>query len=208
MARKTKKTKEDTKKDLSEKAEKESNVKKEDIEVKEEDIEKKEEKSKSKAGKKSTEKTEVSKEKELQEKADELNDKYLRLYSEFDNYRKRTIKEKLDLSKTASEDVISELLPVMDDFERAIISTTNSNDCEAVKEGVKLIYNKFKGVMEKKGLKPIIAIGEEFDTDFHDAITYIPAPSEDLKGKIVDEIEKGYLLSEKVIRFSKVVIGN
>ena len=201
MKRKTKETEENLKKDMTKKTAEKSNVKKEDIKVKDEE-------SKSKAGKKSTKKPKVSKEKELQEKADELNDKYLRLYSEYDNYRKRTIKEKLDLSKTASEGVISELLPVLDDFERAIESTTDSNDCEAVKEGVNLIYNKFKGIMEKKGLKPIIAIGEEFDTDFHEAITYIPAPSKKLKGKIVDEIEKGYLLSDKVIRFSKVVIGN
>ena len=196
-----KKIKKDTKKDMTEKTAEAINVKKEDIEVKEKE-------SSAKGVKKTTKKSKVSKEKELQEKADELNDKYLRLYSEFDNYRKRTIKEKLDLSKTASEGVISELLPVLDDFERAIESTANSNDCDAVKEGVNLIYNKFKGIMEKKGLKPIIAIGEEFDTDFHEAITYIPASSKDLKGKIVDEIEKGYLLSDKVIRFSKVVIGN
>ncbi|MCD4789691.1 MAG: nucleotide exchange factor GrpE [Bacteroidales bacterium] len=144
---------------------------------------------------------------ELQEKIDELNDKYLRLYSEFDNYRKRTIKEKIDLSKTASAEVISDLLPVMDDFERAIKSTKDSDDCDAFKEGINLIFNKFKGVLEKKGLKPIEAIGKEFDTDFHEGIAYIPAPSEDLIGKIVDETEKGYMLNDKVIRFSKVVIG-
>jgi len=100
-----------------------------------------------------------------------------------------------------------DLLPVLDDFERAIDSTADSNDCSAVKDGVNLIFNKFKGILEKKGLKPIESKGEEFDTDFHEAITQIPAPSKDLKGKIVDEIEKGYMLNDKVIRFSKVVIG-
>jgi len=163
--------------------------------------------SKSKAQQKNTDSQEVSKEKELQEKIDELNDKYLRLYSEFDNYRKRTSKEKLELSKTASEEVIIELLPVLDDFERAIKSTEDSNDCAAVKDGVNLIHSKFKGVLTKKGLTAIESIGKEFDTDFHEAITQIPAPSKKLKGKVVDEVEKGYLLNEKVIRFSKVVIG-
>jgi molecular chaperone GrpE len=147
-----------------------------------------------------------SKEKELQEKIDELNDKYLRLYSEFDNYRKRTSKEKLELSKTASEGVILEMLPVLDDFERAIKSTEDIEDCAAVKDGVNHIYTKFKGILVKQGVTPIEAIGNEFDTDFHEAITQIPAPSKDLKGKVVDEVEKGYLLNENVIRFSKVVI--
>lgn len=144
---------------------------------------------------------------EWQEKAAELNDKFLRLYSEFDNYRKRTAREKIEMSKTASEDVISELLPVLDDFERAIKSTEESTDCEAVKEGMNLIYNKFIGILDKKGLKPIEAIGQDFDTDFHEAITYIPAPSDDLNGKVIDEVEKGYTLGEKVIRYTKVVIG-
>ncbi|RLD62085.1 MAG: nucleotide exchange factor GrpE [Bacteroidetes bacterium] len=150
---------------------------------------------------------EISKEKELQDKVDEINDKYLRLYSEFDNYRKRTSKEKLELSKTASENVIIELLPVLDDFERAIKSTEDSNDCAAVKDGINLIHSKFKSVLTKKGLTAIESIGKEFDTDFHEAITQIPAPSKKLKGKVVDEVEKGYLLNEKVIRFSKVVTG-
>jgi len=153
------------------------------------------------------EETKDSKKQELQEKVDEINDKYLRLYSEFDNYRKRTSKEKLELSKTASENVIVELLPVLDDFERAIKSTEDSNDCAAVKDGVNLIHSKFKGVLTKKGLTAIESIGKEFDTDFHEAITQIPAPSKKMKGKVVDEVEKGYLLNEKVIRFSKVVIG-
>lgn len=144
---------------------------------------------------------------QLELKIEELNDKYLRLYSEFDNYRRRTSKERIDLGKTASAEVITDLLPVLDDFERAIKSAAETQDCEAVKEGVNLIYNKFKGILEKKGVKAIDAIGQEFNTDFHEAITYIPAPGEDLKNKIVDEVEKGYLLGDKVIRYSKVIIG-
>ena len=158
--------------------------------------------------KKSARKTKATKEKELLEKIDEINDKYIRIYSEFDNYRRRTAKEKIELNKSASEDVIVDLLPVLDDFERAINSTADSDDCDAVKDGVNLIFNKFKGVLEKRGLKPIESKGEEFDTDFHEAITQIPAPSKDMKGKVVDETEKGYMLNDKVIRFSKVVIGS
>ena len=148
------------------------------------------------------------KNKELQEKIEELNDKYLRLYSEFDNYRKRTIKEKQDMSKIASADVIKDLLPVIDDFERSIKFSEDTDNIEAVIEGVKLIYTKLKGILETKGLEVIDAKGKEFDTDLHEAVTNYPAPSEDLKGKIIDEVEKGYLLGGKVIRFSKVVVGN
>lgn len=157
--------------------------------------------------KRSSKKSKQSKEEELQDKVNEINDKYLRLYSEFDNYRKRTIKERIELSKTASEEVIIDLLPVLDDFQRAITSNEESEDCNAIKDGINLIYTKFKGTLEKKGLKPIESKGNEFDTDFHEAITQIPAPTEDLKGKVVDEVEKGYQLHDKVIRFSKVVIG-
>jgi len=157
--------------------------------------------------KRSAKKEKLSREKELEAKVNEINDKYLRLFSEFDNYRKRTIKERIELSKTASEEMIVDLLPVLDDFERAIKSNEESEDCDAIKDGMKLIYNKFKNTLDKKGLQPIEATGNEFDTDFHEAITQIPAPSDDLKGKVVDEIEKGYQLGDKVIRFSKVVIG-
>jgi molecular chaperone GrpE len=149
----------------------------------------------------------VKKEEELQLKLDELNDKYLRLYSEFDNYRKRTIKEKLDITLTASEDVIIDLLPVLDDFERAVKSSGELQNCDTVKEGITLIQNKFKSILEKKGLKPMETAGMPFDTDFHEAIAHIPAATDDMKGKVVDEIEKGYLLNEKVIRYAKVVIG-
>jgi len=145
-----------------------------------------------------------------QSKCDELNDKYLRLYSEFDNYRKRTQKEKIEFSKTASEEIILSLLPVLDDIERALVSTLKTNDGMEVvpKEGLQLIYQKFKGLLAQKGLESIPSVGEVFDVDFHDALTNIPAPSEDLKGKVVDEVEKGYKLNGKVIRYSKVVVGN
>jgi molecular chaperone GrpE len=163
--------------------------------------------SKDESKKKSSKKDKKSELIEWQEKAAELNDKFLRLYSEFDNFRKRTAREKLEMSKTASEEVIADLLPVLDDFERAIKSTEESTDCVAIKEGMNLIYNKFISTLNKKGLKPIEAIGQEFNTDFHEAITYIPAPSDDLHGKVVDEVEKGYTLGDKVIRYTKVIIG-
>lgn len=145
-----------------------------------------------------------------QTKYDELNDKYLRLYSEFDNYRKRTQKEKLELSKTAGEEIITSLLTVLDDFERALAnSLKDERQLEIIPaEGIQLIYQKFRGLLNQKGLEAITSLGEPFDVDFHDAITNIPAPSEDLKGKVVDEIEKGYKLNGKVIRYSKVVVGN
>ncbi|NTV84273.1 MAG: nucleotide exchange factor GrpE [Bacteroidales bacterium] len=148
--------------------------------------------------------------KQWQAKCDELNDKYLRIYSEFDNYRKRTQKERIELSKTASEEIILSLLPVMDDLERALTSTLKTADNMEVipKEGLQLIYQKFKGLLVQKGLEVIPAIGEDFSVDFHDALTNIPAPSEDMKGKVVDEVEKGYKLNGKVIRYSKVVVGN
>jgi molecular chaperone GrpE len=137
----------------------------------------------------------------------ELKDKYLRIYSEFDNYRKRTAKEKIELSKAANEELMVALLPVLDDFERALKSFEKVQDIEAVKEGVKLVHNKFTRTLENKGLKPMEAIGNTFDADQHEGITQIPAPSDDMKGKVVDEVEKGYYLNEKLIRFAKVVIG-
>lgn len=145
--------------------------------------------------------------KNLEEQIAELKDKHLRLFSEFDNYRKRTTKERVELFKTAHSDLIQELLPVLDDFDRALKSFKETEDVEAVKEGVQLIHNKLKGTLEKKGLKCMDAQGKDFDTDFHEAITQIPAPSEDMKSKIVDVIEKGYTLNDKVIRHAKVVVG-
>ncbi|MDX9905731.1 MAG: nucleotide exchange factor GrpE [Bacteroidales bacterium] len=145
-----------------------------------------------------------------QAKYDEVNDKYLRMYSEFDNYRKRTLKEKVELSKTASEEIIVALLPVIDDLERALATGFKTEDGKEVvmMEGLTLIYQKFKGLLVQRGLEPVPSVGEAFDVDFHDALTNIPAPSDDLKGKVIDEIEKGYKLNGKVIRYSKVVVGN
>lgn len=142
-----------------------------------------------------------------QEAAAAANDKYLRLYSEFDNFRKRTAKEKLDIIKSASEDVIKNMLPIVDDFQRAMTHNTEVKDPESLRQGFELIYNKLLKSLEAKGLSPIEAQGEVFNADIHEAITNIPAPSEDMKGKVVDVVEKGYYLGEKIIRFPKVVVG-
>lgn len=143
-----------------------------------------------------------------EEKYNEINDKFLRLYSEFDNYKKRTAKERIEFAKSAAQDVFVAILPVIDDFERAIKSNETLEDINAIKEGLKLIHHKFSSTLTKKGLEPMEAIGKEFDADLHEAITNIPTPSEDMKGKIVDEVEKGYLLNGKVIRYAKVVVGS
>ena len=137
----------------------------------------------------------------------ELNDKHLRLQAEFDNFRKRTAKEKLDLTVTASENVIKDILPVFDDFERAL-QNMEKNGNEADLQGVTLIFNKLKDTLKKKGLEEIEAMGADFNTDEHEALTMIPAPEEDKKGKVLDVIQKGYKLNGKVIRFARVVVGN
>ena len=137
----------------------------------------------------------------------ELNDTYLRLYSEFDNYRKRTAKEKLEMSATASSAVIKDLLPVLDDFERAL-QNMEKNGNEADLQGVTLIYNKLKTTLQKKGLEEIVAVDADFNTDEHEALTMIPAPEESKKGKVIDVIQKGYKLNGTVIRFARVVVGN
>ena len=141
-----------------------------------------------------------------EEELSEMKDKYLRLYSEFDNFRRRTSKERLDLLKTANEEMMAALLPVMDDLERAKQATENATDVKAVKEGLDLVFTKLANVLQQKGLKPMEAKGEAFNADIHEAITQIPAGDE-MKGKVVDEVEKGYYLNDKVIRFAKVVIG-
>ena len=145
----------------------------------------------------------------LEEELTEQRDKYLRLYSEFENYRRRTAREKLDMIKTASEDLVKEMLSVLDDFDRADDAfQQNQSDVKALKEGLDLISNKFRKVLEQKGVKEMDSKqGTAFDPEIHEAITQIPAPSKKLKGKIVDTVEKGYYLDEKVVRFAKVVIG-
>lgn len=137
----------------------------------------------------------------------ELNDKYIRLYSEFDNYRKRSQKEKSELAKWASEDLMKAILPVIDDFERGLKSLQEASDINALKEGVELIYGKMKRILEQKGLEAMVSNGEAFNPDLHEAITQI-AGEEEKKGKVIDEVEKGYLLGGKVIRYAKVVVGS
>ena len=137
----------------------------------------------------------------------ELKDKHIRLQAEFDNYRKRTLKERMELLKTASESLLISILPVIDDFDRAIQTLNTVEEDSATKDGVMLIYNKFQDFLKQNGVKEIEAKEQTFDTDLHEAITKIPAPIEELKGKNVDVIQKGYYLNDKVIRFAKVVIG-
>ena len=153
------------------------------------------------------EKEEPKKEPTAEEKLAELQDRYLRLSAEYDNFRKRTLKEKIDLQKSANAVLLEALLPVADDFDRAMLSVDEAKDIEAVKEGMKLISDKFSAFLNQQGVKEIEAISKDFDTDLHEAITKIPAPSKKLKGKVVDVIQKGYFLNDKVLRFSKVVIG-
>jgi molecular chaperone GrpE len=143
----------------------------------------------------------------LKSEVAELKDKYLRLYADFENFRRRTAKEKIEMISGASADVVKAILPIVDDFERAKISFDSSTEIEALKEGVDLIYTKLFKTLESKGLKPIVAKGETFDVEIHESVAQFPAPSEDLKGKVIDEIEKGYYLNDKVLRYAKVVVG-
>ena len=161
----------------------------------------------SKENEKSAEEKKADELEELGIKLQDINDKYVRLSAEFDNYRKRTLKEKMDLTKSAGEKILINILPVMDNFERALQSIDSAKDIDAVKEGVHLIYSNFKEFVTQNGVKEIETDNRSFDTDIHEAITKIPAPSKKLKGKVVDCIEKGYFLHDKVIRFAKVVIG-
>ena len=144
---------------------------------------------------------------ELKAQVEEQKDRYLRLSAEFDNYRKRTLKERSDMLKTANGDTLSGMLPVLDDLERAMQSMEKATDVAAVREGVVLIYNKLQEFLKNKGIVEIDAMNQVFDTDLHEAITKIPAPTEDLKGKVVDVIQKGYKIDTKVIRYAKVVVG-
>ncbi|MBN1789938.1 MAG: nucleotide exchange factor GrpE [Bacteroidales bacterium] len=142
-----------------------------------------------------------------EEKVKELQDKYLRLSAEFDNYRKRTLKEKADMVKTASEDLLIKFIPFVDDVERGISALNTSQDLDALKEGMNLIYTRLRDFLQQNGVKEIEAMNLEFNTDVHEAVTKIPATEEELKGKVVDVIQKGYYLHDKVIRYPKVVIG-
>ena len=144
---------------------------------------------------------------EAQQMLEEQKDKYLRLSAEFDNYRKRTLKEKAELIKNGGEKTLTAILPVLDDFERALKNMEASEETKAMKEGVELIFSKFQKILGQEGLQKIETEGQPFDTDFHEAIALIPAPSEDLKGKILDCVQTGYMLNEKVIRHAKVAVA-
>jgi molecular chaperone GrpE len=144
---------------------------------------------------------------QLEKQVQETNDKYLRLVAEFDNFRKRNAKERLELQKTASESLMTSLLEVIDDSDRAVQQMENSDNVAQIKEGISLVFNKFKNILVAKGLTAMDAKGTDFDVEQHEAITEIPAPTPDLVGKVVDEVQKGYLLGDKIIRYAKVVVG-
>jgi molecular chaperone GrpE len=144
---------------------------------------------------------------ELTAKNEELKDKYLRLFADFDNYKKRMAKERLELIDTAGKDILKNILPVVDDFERAQKALENSEDVAALKEGFNLLYNRLVKTLEAKGVKVMESNQAEFNPDLHEAITEIPAPSEEAKGKVFDTVEKGYYLNDKILRYAKVVVG-
>ncbi|MCX6226809.1 MAG: nucleotide exchange factor GrpE [Bacteroidia bacterium] len=149
--------------------------------------------------------------KELEEMANkliEMNDKYLRLSAEFDNYRKRTLKEKMDLTKMGGENVLLKLLPVVDNLERALQSIRETSDIDSVKLGVELIYTNFRDFLKQNDIQEIDCLNQDFNSDIHEALTKIPAPNPEQKGKVVDIIEKGYYLHDRVIRFARVVVGD
>lgn len=146
---------------------------------------------------------------DFEAKFNEMNDKFLRLYSEFENFRRRTAKEKIDLLTTAKGESLDNLLPIVDDFERAMINNAETDDPTVLKEGFNLIHHKLLNTLQASGLRPMdTKKGDDFNTDIHEAITQIPAPTSELKGKVVDIIEKGYMINEKVVRYAKVVIGS
>lgn len=182
--------------------EEEKNIQEENIQANNE------EKHEEKASENQEEQKELTKEEQLEIELQEAKDKYLRLYSDFENFRKRTQKEKLDLFKTAGEEIITALLPVIDDFERASKAMQDAKDIDSVKDGMKLIHEKMLSILKQKGLEPTKSqVGEPFNVEFHEAITQIPAPSKKEVGKVIDEVEKGYSLNGKVIRYTKVVVG-
>ena len=203
MSKKNKKNKEKIenieKEDIQNKVE--SDQKSENIEENEEIMSEKEEEIKEELVE------EISELEEIQAKYDEINDKYIRLSAEFDNYRRRTLKEKMELIKSAGSEILVNILPVMDNFERGLSSIEETKDIESLKEGINLIYKNFKEFLTQKGVTEMGALEQDFDTDKHEAIAKIKAPNKKLKGKIVDVIEKGYKLNDKVIRYAKVVIG-
>lgn len=155
-----------------------------------------------------TEETEVNENEKLHNELAELKDKYIRLVAEFDNFRKRTAKERIELHQSAGKEVILSLLDVLDDCERAEKQFETTEDGESLKEGSRLIFAKLRNILYARGLKPLDSVGQEFDTSLHEAITTVPAASEELKGKVMDEIQKGYLLNDIILRYAKVVVGS
>lgn len=147
--------------------------------------------------------TKTSTSEQLEKELSEMKDKYLRIFAEFDNYRKRTVKERQDIIKLAAKDVLMAVLPALDDFERAIKAAEGGE----LPAGIMLIYNKLAKTMEHQGLKEMVSTGEDFNADLHEALTKVPAPSENMKGKVIDTIEKGYYLNDKIVRYAKVVVG-
>jgi molecular chaperone GrpE len=143
----------------------------------------------------------------LQKELQEQKEKYIRLYADFDNFKRRNAKERVELIQTAGREVIQSMLEVMDDCDRAEKQMQKSDDLKQIREGIQLVFTKFRNALQSKGLKVMNSIGEEFNPDVHEAITEIPVPDENMKGKVVDEVEKGYMLNDKIIRFSKVVVG-
>ena len=178
------------------------------VEQKDKKADKKSKKSKKSKAKKETKEDQLQRGfDELNEKHAQLNDDYLRLFSEFDNFRKRKNKEVADLYITAGEKMVLAILPTIDDFERALQHIGDSSEAKAHREGLELIYTKFLNILKQNQVTEIEAKGKDFDTDFHEAITRFPAPTEDMKGKVVDVTEKGYTMGDKVIRYAKVVVG-
>lgn len=151
---------------------------------------------------------ELTSEEKLKLDLAELKDKYIRLYADFENFRRRTAKERLELMGTANADLLKSILPVVDDFERAMQSFDTTIEVEPLKEGVVLVFNKLQKTLETKGLKAMKTVGLPFDAELHESIAQYPAPNEELRGKVIDEVERGYFLNDKVIRYAKVVVGS
>mgnify|MGYP005658020227 FL=1 len=178
-------------------------------EIQDEEVIKDEKDTKSKKKTKSSKKDKLTDRiEELEQELSESKDKFLRLFAEFDNFKKRTAKERIDFRATAGMDALQAFLPVMDDFDRAKKVAENEDNNEEFSEGVKLVYQKLRSVLTSKGIKVMESTGETFDPELHEAITEIPAPTEDMKGKIIDTIEQGYYLNDKIIRYARVVVGN
>ncbi|WP_425390124.1 nucleotide exchange factor GrpE [Ekhidna sp.] len=194
-------------KETKEKVNKEQEVEEQEAQLKDEQVEENKEQETADEMEEAEAKEEASVEPTLEEQLGEAKDKYLRLYSEFENFRRRTSKEKLDLISTANKDLMADLLPVLDDFDRAMNASEESEDIKALREGMTLIQNKLNKSLQNRGLKKMeVGKGDEFDDEKHEAITQIPA-EKDLEGKIVDVVEPGYTLGDKVVRFAKVVVG-